>query len=50
MRSVVEGIVGRVKKRQAQELSKTTLYCAGFFSGGINGIFFRVGGHAMEER
>lgn len=30
MSRVVEGIVGRVKKRQAQELSKTTLYCADF--------------------
>ena len=49
VRSVVEGLVGGVKKRQAQEVGKTTLYCAGFLSGGINEIFFG-GGRAWDGR
>lgn len=44
VRRVVEGVVGRVKKRQAQEVRKTASYCEGFLSGGINEIFLREGG------
>lgn len=46
---VIEGVVGRVKKRQMQEVGKSTLYCAGFLSGGITEIFFRQKGHGMEK-
>lgn len=51
VRSVVEGVAGRVKKMQAQEVGKTTLYFAGFISGGISETFLRErGGHEVAKR
>jgi len=40
MRRVAERVVGRVKKRHAQEVGKTTLHCAGFLSGGVKRDLF----------
>lgn len=42
-----------MKRRQAQEVGKTALYCAGFLQGRINEIFFKDGvgmGWKKEER
>lgn len=48
-----EGGRGNCRKsgeKASQEVGKTTLYCAGFLSGGINEIFFRKTGSMGWKR
>lgn len=47
VRRVVEGIVGRVEKRQVKKWGRPG---AGFLSGGINEIFFRKTGSMGWKR